>query len=62
MLVAVDHVPRDLENLMPPGRFFLPITVFAFGIDHFLYTAFVTSLVQSWIPGKIFRTYFAGVA
>lgn len=33
-----------------------------FGIDHFLYTEFVASLVPAWIPGHIFWTYFAGVA
>ncbi|WP_431211722.1 hypothetical protein ACQ86N_38900 [Puia sp. P3] len=33
-----------------------------FGIDHFLYTDFVATLVPSWIPGHIFWTYFAGIA
>jgi uncharacterized membrane protein len=51
-----------LESLMPFGGFFLPITVIVFGIDHFLYTAFVATLVPGWIPGKVFWTYFAGVA
>jgi uncharacterized membrane protein len=55
-------IPRHLEMLMPAGRFFLPITAIVFGIDHFLYTAFVASLVPSWIPGATFWTYFAGVA
>ncbi len=47
---------------MPVGRHFLPITVAVFGIDHFLYTDFVASLVPSWIPGALFWTYFAGIA
>jgi uncharacterized membrane protein len=34
----------------------------AFGIDHFLYTDFVATLVPSWMPGHIFWTYFAGIA
>lgn len=55
-------VTRYLEPLMPFGRFFLPITVIAFGIDHFLYPAFVATLVPAWIPGHVFWTYFAGVA
>ncbi len=44
------------------GRFFLPITVITFGIDHFLYPEFVASLVPRWIPGPVFWTYFAAVA
>jgi uncharacterized membrane protein YphA (DoxX/SURF4 family) len=56
------NITRYLEILMPIGRFFLPITVIVFGIDHFLYTGFVASLVPSWIPGAMFWTYFAGVA
>jgi uncharacterized membrane protein len=54
-------VTRYLEPIMPFGRFFLPITSIAFGIDHFLYTTFVAALVPSWIPGHVFWTYFAGV-
>jgi uncharacterized membrane protein len=53
---------RHLETVMPFGRFFLPITVAVFGIEHFLYAAFVATLVPSWIPGSYFWTYFAGVA
>jgi uncharacterized membrane protein len=44
------------------GRFFFAITLVAFGIDHFLYPAFVATLVPAWIPGHLFWTYFAGVA
>jgi uncharacterized membrane protein len=55
-------ITRHLETLMPFGSFFLAITMIVFGIDHFLYIAFVASLVPSWIPGAFFWTYFAGVA
>jgi uncharacterized membrane protein len=51
-----------LERLKALSRYFLPITVVAFGVDHFLYPAFVASLVPKWIPGPVFWTYFAGVA
>ncbi|MEO6733015.1 MAG: hypothetical protein ABIN01_17455 [Ferruginibacter sp.] len=50
------------EKLIPTGRIFFSITMIAFGIDHFLYTDFVATLVPSWIPGHIFWTYFAAVA
>ncbi|SPE37491.1 DoxX [Candidatus Sulfopaludibacter sp. SbA3] len=59
---AKSPLTQRLEALMPVGRFFLPITVIVFGIDHFIYTVFVASLVPSWIPGSYFWTYFAGVA
>jgi uncharacterized membrane protein len=51
-----------LEPIMPVGRYFLPITVIAFGYAHFLYVEFVQSLVPAWIPGHVFWTYLAGVA
>jgi uncharacterized membrane protein len=51
-----------LERLMTFGRYFLPITVVVFGIDHFLYTTFVATLVPAWIPGHVFWTHFAGAA
>lgn len=57
------NLTRHLEPLIQIGRFFLPITAAVFGVDHFIYTAFVASLVPTWIPGgAVFWTYFAGVA
>ena len=56
------NLPGFLEAIMPLGRFFLPITVIAFGIEHFLYPDFVKTLVPNWIPGHLFWTYFAAVA
>jgi uncharacterized membrane protein YphA (DoxX/SURF4 family) len=50
------------ERILPIGRFFFAIMLIVFGVDHFLYTAFVATLVPAWIPGHIFWTYFAGVA
>jgi len=48
--------------MLPVGRFFFAITLVAFGIDHFLYPAFVAALIPAWIPAHLFWTYFAGVA
>jgi uncharacterized membrane protein YphA (DoxX/SURF4 family) len=53
---------RSAESLMRSGRYFLAITAATFGIDHFLYTDFVASLVPRWIPEPYFWTYFAAVA
>jgi uncharacterized membrane protein len=51
-----------LQKLIPFGRVFFSITMIAFGIDHFLYSEFVATLVPDWIPNHIFWTDFAGVA
>jgi hypothetical protein len=51
-----------LGKLIPAGRIFFSIMMIAFGVDHFLYTDFVATLVPSWIPGHIFWTYFAAIA
>ena len=53
---------RFLDKFVPGGRIFFSITMIVFGIDHFLYTSFVATLVPAWIPGPIFWTYFAAVA
>jgi uncharacterized membrane protein YphA (DoxX/SURF4 family) len=50
------------DRAMPIGRFFLPVMLIVFGIEHFLYAPFVAMLIPAWIPGKVFWTYFAGVA
>jgi hypothetical protein len=51
-----------LEKFIPAGKYFVAVMMIAFGIDHFLYTDFVATIVPAWIAGKIFWTYFAGIA
>jgi len=51
-----------LEKLIPLGMYPLAIMVTVFGVDHFLYVPFVSSLVPAWIPWHVFWTYFAGTA
>jgi uncharacterized membrane protein YphA (DoxX/SURF4 family) len=53
---------RLLEKLIPYGEYALAVMVIVFGTDHFLYTAFVATLVPAWIPWHVFWTYFAGIA
>ena len=48
--------------LLSIGRIFFAILLISFGIDHFLYTEFVATLVPNWIPGHTFWTYFGGIA
>jgi uncharacterized membrane protein len=40
----------------------LPAFMILGGIQHFMYTQFVATLVPAWIPGPIGWAYFAGVA
>jgi uncharacterized membrane protein YphA (DoxX/SURF4 family) len=51
-----------LERLIPWGSVLMCITMISFGIDHFLYTKGVASLVPTWLPWPIFWTDFAGAA
>ncbi|GAB2555921.1 DoxX family protein [Spirosoma areae] len=51
-----------MEKVRPLGKIFFSIMLVAFGIDHFLYTEGVATLVPAWIPGPVFWTYFAAVA
>lgn len=45
------------------GRICLGLFLVLTGIQHFLFTEFVASLIPGWFPGDaVFWTYFAGVA
>ena len=51
-----------LDKLSFLGKYFFGIMLIIFGIDHFLYTDFVKTLVPLWIPGNLFWTYVGGIA
>lgn len=45
------------------GRVCLALFFILTGIQHYIFTAFVASLIPAWFPGNaVFWTYFAGVA
>lgn len=50
------------QTLLHAGRWCLGIFLFDSGIQHFLFPAFVVTLVPAWIPRPMFWTYFAAVA
>jgi uncharacterized membrane protein len=50
------------RRFMGFGCLALAVTVAVFGADHFIYGAFVASLVPAWMPGHLFWTYFCGAA
>ena len=51
-----------LESLIPLGRYFLCGFFILAATLHFIYAAFVATLIPTWIPAPMFWTYFAGVA
>jgi uncharacterized membrane protein YphA (DoxX/SURF4 family) len=51
-----------MGKIIPFGRIFFSITMIAFGIEHFLYTVPVSTLVPAWIPYPLFWTYFSAIA
>jgi len=72
-VVSVDGEARRAGRLEQPmkagpaflnaARFSLGLFLLLTGIQHFLFTTFVASLIPAWFPGDPVRwTYFAGVA
>jgi uncharacterized membrane protein len=53
---------RTSNALVNTGSICLGIFFIIAGVQHFIFAEFVTYLVPVWIPGKLFWTYFAGVA
>jgi uncharacterized membrane protein len=53
---------RDVEFIVA-GTICLAVFMINNGIQHFIFTEFVASLIPSWFPGNaVFWTYFAAVA
>lgn len=51
------------DGLIVLGRICLGTFLVITGIQHFMFTPFVASLIPTWFPGDaVFWTYFAGVA
>ncbi|MCD0472407.1 hypothetical protein [Flavobacterium sp. JAS] len=51
-----------LEKLIPSGRIFYSILIILFGLSHFLFANFLSTMVPKWLPAPMFWTYFFGVA
>ena len=51
---------RGLEKLIPLGPLFYAAPLAAFGTEHFTLTAGIASIIPSWIPWRLFWTYFVG--
>ena len=53
---------KVLAAIIPYGKVFFGIMLLLFGIDHFLYVQFVSTLVPDWIGNIVFWSDLAGVA
>ena len=52
---------KGLGRLIPFGTILFGITIFSFGIDHFLYAKEAAGYVPSWIPNHLFWIYLGGI-
>jgi uncharacterized membrane protein len=53
---------RGLDKAYPLGRVCLAVPIAVFGAEHLTSPMTIMQLVPSWMPGKLFWTYFVGVA
>jgi hypothetical protein len=61
-LVLASALSKKPPALQLPGRLLFAVSLAVFGVQHFLYAAFIATLVPSWVPGHLFWAYFVGVA
>jgi hypothetical protein len=54
--------PRDAFGLVAFGPVFVAAALAAFAGEHFTSAAILVKLVPKWLPGRLFITYFVGVA
>jgi uncharacterized membrane protein len=53
---------RGLDKAYPLGRVSLAIPIAVFGAEHLTSPLAIVKVVPAWMPGKLFWTYFVGVA
>src|SRR6266852_5975797 len=53
---------RGLDKALPLGRVSLAVPLAVFGAEHLTSAQAIMKLVPAWMPGKLFWTYFVGVA
>src|SRR5258707_11801965 len=53
---------RGLDKAYPLGRVCLAVPLAVFGAEHLTSPKAIMQLVPRWMPGKLFWTYFVGVA
>src|ERR1700684_352640 len=53
---------RGLDKAYPLGRVCLAIPIAVFGAEHLASAHEIMKIVPAWMPGKLFWTYFVGIA
>jgi uncharacterized membrane protein len=53
---------RGLDKAYPLGRVSLAVPIAVFGADHLTSPQEIVKIIPAWMPGKLFWTYFVGVA
>jgi uncharacterized membrane protein len=53
---------RGLDKALPLGRVSLAVPIAVFGAEHLTAPQAIVKIIPAWMPGKIFWTYFVGIA
>ena len=53
---------RGLDKAYPLGRISFAVPLAVFGAEHLVSARAIMTLIPAWMPGKLFWTYFVGVA
>ncbi len=66
-ILLVGFIQQLYKGLLPAGmgtvaRYVFALCLLVFGIQHFLYAAFIATLIPGWLPAHLFWAYFVGVA
>ncbi|GAB3490540.1 hypothetical protein GCM10027341_02380 [Spirosoma knui] len=59
---GLPELPKQLARIALYGRYVYALMLILFGIDHFIYSELVKSMVPGWIPAPLFWTYATGLA
>jgi hypothetical protein len=58
--MPVSRAKVPTEFLIKSGRFVFAFTMVIFGIQHFEYAKFISTLIPAWIPAHMLWVYFTG--
>jgi uncharacterized membrane protein len=55
--LTVTNAKRS-KSLIIAGNYLFAVSLFVFGVQHYMYAQFIAGLISSWIPAKLFWSYF----
>jgi len=50
------------DKLGKVGLYLFAFSMLIFGVQHFMYAAYIATLIPAWMPAHLFLTYFTGTA